>query len=175
MKSLRILSTFALGVVAFSAALAQSSAEKFIRAYYAKDDALMLKMDFAGWRKVIIETSTSDYVTYGMPDKTGKVTKKTLADQVNGLDRLGPIIESVPKSTNHIDHITIGPRTILVTVTATGEMKTKKLPQDGKSHTIAGASTTVDTWVKVGGSWKMKMTKTISDKMLMDGEPIPGM
>jgi len=175
MKSLRTLSTFALGVVAFSAALAQSSAEKFIRAYYAKDDALMLKMDFAGWRKLIIETSTSDYVSYGMPDKTGKVTKKTLADQVNGLDRLAPIIESVPTSTNHIDRLTSRPRTILVTVTFSGEMKTKKLPQNGKSHTIGGTMRSVDTWVKVGGSWKMKMSKTISDKMLMDGRPIPGM
>jgi len=175
MKSLRILSIFALGAVVCSAALAQSSGEKFIRAFYAKDDALMLKMDFAGWRKQKMEMSTSDYVAYGKPGKTGQTTKKTRADEFKGMDQVIPMIDSVPKSLTHVDHLTIGSTTILATVTSSGEMKTKKLPQDGKSHIFGGTTTTIDTWVKVGGSWKMKMTKTLSDKMLLDGKPMPGM
>jgi hypothetical protein len=175
MKSLRTLSVFALGTVVCSAALAQSSGEKFIRAYYAKDAALMVKVDFAGLRKHKMDNSTADYVTYGRPDKTGKTAKKTRADEFKGMDQMVPMIESVPKSINHIDHLTLGPTTILVTVTSSGEMRTKKLPQDGKSHTFGGTTTTIDTWVKVGGSWKMKMTKTLSEKVQIDGKSMPGM
>jgi hypothetical protein len=175
MKSFRILSVFALGAVACSVALAQSSAEKFIRAYYAKDDALMLKMDFVGWRKQKVEVSTSDYVSIGKPDKTGKAKKKTRADEFKEMDQILPMIASVLKSVTHVDHFTTGPTTILVTTTSSGEMKTKKLPQDGMSHTIGGTSTSIDTWVKVGASWKIKTTKTISDKMMIDGKPMPGM
>jgi len=175
MRSFRILSTFAMGAVICSAAFAQSSGEKFIRAYYAKDDALMLKMDFAGWQKQKREVFTSDYVSYGKPDKSGKVSKKTLADEFKSMGQVAQMIELVPKSINHVDHLTIGPTTILATVTSSGEMKTKKLPQDGKSHTFGGTTKSVDTWVKIGGSWKMKSTKTLSETLLLDGKPMPGM
>ncbi len=166
MKSFRILSVFTLGAIACSAAFAQSNAEKFIRAYYAKDDALMLRMDFAGWRKLKVEISTSDYLSYGKQDKTGSVVSRRpeLTNLREWTQDRGPLIESVPNSITHVDHLTIRPTTILATVTSSGEMKTKKLPQDGKTHTIGGTTKSVDTWVKVGGSWKMKMTKRLFEK-----------
>lgn len=135
----------------------------------------MLKKDFAGWKKQKLDNSTADFASYGKPDKTGKAKKKTRVDEFKEMDQILPMIDSVPKSISHVDHLTIGPKTIVATVTSMGEMKTKKLPQDNKSHTFGGTSTTVDTWVKVGATWKMKTTKTISDKMVIDGKPMPGM
>jgi len=61
------------------------------------------------------------------------------------MGQFAALIETVPKNFTHLDHLTIGPTTILATVTSDGEMITNKLPQDGKSHTIAGFKKRLDT------------------------------
>jgi len=176
MKNLKTISLLTLSAFACcSVVFAQSGPAKAIKAYYAKDDALMLKLDFVGLKKLKTEYSTSDYVSFNKPDKAGNVKKSTLAQEFQEMDQFRGIIDTISRSATHVDRMTIQKTTTVVMVTSSGEVKTKKLPKDGKVHSIANTSVSQDTWVLAGRSWKMKSSKTLSDKLVVDGRPIPGM
>jgi hypothetical protein len=175
MKILHLLTSLTFGIAVLTVAPAQGDPTKAIAAYYAKDDALALKADYAGLKKLKLENSTSDFVSVVKAGKTGKTITRTRADEFAQLDGFSKIIDSIVKSNSHIDRITQGKKAIVVTVTSSGELKTKKLPQDGKVHRLANTGTSEDTWVKVGGAWKIKQSKSLTSKMLLDGKPLPGM
>ena len=42
---------------------------------------------------------------------------------------------------------------------------------DKKIHKLSGVSTGTDSWVKVGGKWKMKKSTAGTQKMTLDGKP----
>jgi len=173
MKILKPLSLIVIVAFAYSPALAQSDAVKTMNAYYAKDDALTLKMDFAGLKKLKGEYSTKDYVSYGQPDKNGKAKKSTRAEEFKSLDGIAAFIDSVKSGQSHIEHLTLGKTTAVAIVSSRGELKTKKLPSDGKAHMMGSISVSQDTWIKVGRSWKMKTSKTLSSHVTLDGRPLP--
>ena len=175
MKNLKTLSLLALGALACSSAFARADAPAPIKAYYAKEDSLMLKGNFEGLKKLQLDNSTPDYVSISKPDKSGKVRKKTRTEDVAQIDQFSKIIDSVTQSVSHIDSVTIGKNTATVVVTSTGELSTKKAAfGDGKAHIMSNTSKSQDTWVKVGGSWKMKISKELTDNLKIDGKPAPG-
>ena len=46
---------------------------------------------------------------------------------------------------------------------------------DHKSHRMSMTGTSKDTWVKIGGKWKMSSMTWLSQTMKMDGKPMTGM
>ena len=46
---------------------------------------------------------------------------------------------------------------------------------DKKTHVMNFVGTSTDTYVKVGGQWKMSRMEMKTTKMTMDGKPMPGM
>lgn len=160
-------------VVACTYALAQSDAASAIKAYYSKEDSLTLKLDVAGLKKLHEVILTDDYVSIEKADKKGKVQKKTKAEELANIGKLSQIIASVTSSVSHVDLVTSGKTTVQAIVTSSGELKTKPLG-DGKAHTLSNTSKSQDTWVKVGGIWKMKSSRSLSNNLKVDGHPVPG-
>jgi len=163
----------ALLVIAASAAAAQSGESKKLQTIYSKLDALAMKKDIPGLRTLLHQVSTTDCVFIGVPDKSGKVQKKNRDETLQSLERVMPIIDAVTLSASHIEHLSAGKGFITVLVTSTTKMTTKKMPQDGKVHQIAEFSTSEDSWIKVGGNWKLKSSKTLTDKITNDGKSVP--
>jgi len=48
---------------------------------------------------------------------------------------------------------------------------TMKNPQTGKTSVLKSLSTAKETYVKVGGAWKLKSLEILSDKSTIDGKP----
>jgi hypothetical protein len=55
-----------------------------------------------------------------------------------------------------------------------GHFKGKMAGPDHKNHEIAFEATNVDTWVRVGGDWKLEHSKVLSFAMTRDGKPTRG-
>lgn len=174
MKNLKSLSLLATLAFTCASAQAQSDAAAAIKAYYAKEDALTLKVDITGLKKLHQAILTDDFVSTQRADKTGKVRKKTKAEEISEIDRLGQVIASVTSSVTHVDHVTGGQALVQAMITSSGSLKTKPLG-DGKAHTLTNTSKSQDTWIKVKGVWKMKASKSLSDNLKVDGQPVPGM
>lgn len=175
MKRLRTFALISIATFASSVALAQNQIPPAVRAYYDKENALTLKVDFDSLKKLRAEISTKDYVYVSKPNKAGVVTKKSRSEEDAQMDQLKSLIQSITKSTNHFDQVTLSNSTLVLVITSTGELKTKPMGGDGKAHLISNTAKSEDTWVKVGGTWKMKSSKSISDRMTFDGKAAPGM
>lgn len=173
MTALKTLSFLALATVACSTAVAQSDATSAIRAYYAKGDALMMRMDFAGLQKLTQNSSTSDYVMMSVPDKSGKVMKHTLAEESQNIPKFAAMFQTANKCVAKVVSVTVNHNTAVALVNSDRELTTKKLG-DGKTHLMMVATESQTTWVKTGGRWKIKITKTLKQKMTVDGHAVPG-
>jgi hypothetical protein len=172
MKTIKTVVALALLALAGSGFSAQKGLSPSIKAYYAKNDALTIKKDLKGVQKLYADTYTADFVSLGNPNKSGKVTTRSRAQEIATVAQAIPFIDKFAKFETRIDHVTLGTGTATIKTTSRVLMQTVADPS-GKKHEISGSSTSEDLWVLVGGVWKMKSSKTITEDMKMDGQAIP--
>lgn len=171
MKLLRLASLLAVAsVTAFSLA-AQGDITQKLQAVYSKLDALALKKDMTNLTKVLYENTTKDCVFIAKPDANGKREQKTREDTMKTMTGVMPLVDKIDMSKSHIDHVKVGPNSVVATVTSILAMTTKKTDAT-PAHKIVEKSTSEDTWVKVGGSWKLKSSKTLTDVVTQDGKTV---
>jgi len=164
MKSIKPISILSACVVVALAFGSQAKAPAAIAAIYAKLDAVTLKKDVAGFSKLLGDVATKDCTII---DSKGKSTSasKTMASMAKELAQF----DKVNKSSSHIDKTVDKGSTVVLTVSSVLDV-TAKSP-DGKAHQFVQTSTSDDTWVKVGSSWKLKLSKTTKEKTTLDGKP----
>jgi len=173
MKNYRSLSLVALLAIAGSVLAVQSDVTKSIQAIYSKLDALSIKKDIPGLTKLLKQNSTPDCAFIGKTDKSGKTEKKNRDETMAQMAGFMPFIDVVNVSTSHIDSVKMGKGSLVASVTSVVAMTLKK-GQDGKVHKIVQNSKSQDTWVNVGGSWKLKVSKIVTESATQDGKAIPG-
>ena len=173
MISMKTISSLILIVAAGSALAAQASAKQKIAAYYTKSDALTLKKDIPGLSKLLTNVTTSDFVSIEKPNEKGVSAKKTRAETLAVIAQVIPLVDKFDRAESHIEKYTPGSGSIVVTVTTSVAITTKPDPK-GKVHKLVDIAKSDDTWVKVGADWKLKSSKTLSEKMTENGQPFTG-
>jgi hypothetical protein len=166
-----LLAMSALTVLGFSS---QANLDPQIKGYYTLQDSLTLKKDGPGLEKLMTGHATPDFMNVGKPDKTGKARTKTMAEDMAQMKQTLPFIDKFTKVHSMIKKVAAGKGSVVVTVSTDVAMQTKKGP-DGKVHSVDGHDVNEDTWVKSGGRWKMKISKTVSETMKIDGKAFGGM
>lgn len=169
MKSLRVPLFVAALATACSGFAARSGIPPTILAYYAKSDRLTLKKDAPGLAKLMTENLTADYMYTGLADKAGKVSTIKRAQFIQGIAEVMTHIDFFSKAVTHIDRVIVGKTAALVTISSVVEMTTKLQP-DGKVHKLVTHSKVDTTWLKVGSTWKLKLSKVLSGDATIDGK-----
>jgi len=141
-----------------------------IQDYYRKRDGFVIAKNSSGMQKLIESTHVKGYEGTSLPDKTGKSKKTNLAHLVESMNKLFATYGKIDGMTSKFTHVTSSKDSAVVTVAS--EMHGSVKDPDGQPHTVAASGTNVDTWVRVGGSWKIKTSKTASSKILIDGKAV---
>ncbi len=167
-KSLILVGLLAMAGIA----AAQSNVSKKLQPIYSKMDSLSLNKDVAGLSKYMNSVATKDFVFVSkaipnMPSQT-----KTLAQTMATMSAYLPMIASVDTYKSKIAKITESGNTVTVDVNQTMAMTTAA-GSSGPSHKIVQVTTDEDTWVKQGGSYKLKASKMLSVAVTQDGKQLP--
>lgn len=155
------LTAAALLSVALPVLAADPKAE--IQAVYARAEALFKKKDVAGLKGLL----TPDCTFHGADGQ--KLTVAQWEAQLSGVYKstVGPIqYRTVIRSA-----VVQGQK---ATVEAQQKVSMKVKDNAGKVHTIEMDETSVDTLVRVGGSWKMRASTTKKSVSKLDGKPAAG-
>ncbi len=60
-------------------------------------------------------------------------------------------------------------------VTVAGHLSAvSRADKNGKTHSFVFDATTLDTWARAAGVWKLKASKLLKHKMTVDRKPVPG-
>ena len=169
-KLISFLSSLVLSAVAALAFAGQPALSPTISGYYKKNDLLTLKKDVPGLAKLLNATTTDDFLFTGKPDRMGKTSTRTRSQTEQGMAQVMPLIEKFTQSVSHIQRSVVTKTSAVVTVKTIISWVTKLQP-DGKTHKLENHATVEDTWVKIGGSWKLKASKNTSGKLTIDGKP----
>jgi len=172
MKNLKSLVFVAILAVATSAMATHSDVSSKLRALYAKMDSLSMKKDVPGLSAFLKKTSTDDCTFISKPGKSGVPERKSRDQAMQTLARVMPVIDKVSTCASHIDSIHVSGSSAVATVTSRIVMITKA-GSGGPAHKIAQKSKSEDTWVLVGGSWKLKVSKILTETVSQDGKEIP--
>lgn len=135
-----------------------------IEATTAKICKAMMKKDMATFAKVCKAGMTSDFKYIEM----GKTM--TFDEMFQQMKQSFATTEKVTSATSKIVSLK------QTATTATCKMRhvmsgTMKSP-DKKTHTFSYIGTSVDSYRKEGGKWKMASMKWSEEKMMMDGKPV---
>ena len=166
MKSLKI------SVIILMAATVASSlaidAQSNIKAIYKSLDALTMKKDVDGLKKMIQSNTTKDFTYVGDDGKTltGDAVFSNLAEQMKSIDK-------VKSSSTSLVSIVKKGDTITVKTKSATEM-TAKTPGDEKLHVIKTTEGSVDIWKKVGAKWLLQSVKITSSGTWLDGKKVSG-
>jgi len=98
--------------------------------------------------------------------------KQTGADMLAELKTNMKMIVKFEECTGTIQKIVDKGNTAEVTVA--NHSKLSISGPDKKPHIMVDDETTLDTWVKEAGKWKLKQIKTVSEKSTIDGKAFPG-
>ena len=174
MKPAKPLLILAVLIIAGST-LAQKKPEyEPIKTYKDKYMALILKKDIPGLIKLVKDFHTSDYVHYSKPGKDGTIKKSNMDDAIRGIRKVFATMD-ITHSGAKMDRMEVLPTTVTV-LSSTGMSGTlkKETSPDKKPHEMILESQTQDVWVKVGKVWKMKTSKTLHDRITVDGHSQEG-
>lgn len=131
---------------------------KFVESHEQHYYGYMQKHDTSGLVRFLTDSMTADYVAYGPDGKITDHSRQEAIDKVKqALTRL-----NFSDLKFHIAGIKPGPRGTVVTTAASlvSELPKAKAP-DGVDHRVLTTWTKENTWVRVGGKWKCRMSKTL--------------
>ena len=174
MKTAKSILAISLAIATSSAFAIQSPAQVKVtlQSIYAKMDNLASKKDIKGLRLLLSQVSTSDCSFISKPDGSGKTQAKTREDAMQSMEGVMPFIAVVNESSSKIDHVVVKKGVAVATVNSVVAMTTKS-DKTNPAHKIVQKSKSEDTWVKVGSTWKLKISKTITETATQDGKSIP--
>ena len=136
---------------------------KVIAGFYAKVDALSLKKDGLGVVKLFDANCAADYVAY---DLRGQ--KRTRDEKDQQILATLSVIQSYTKAITHIDKTIVTPRGVMMVISGTHSQLMLGNGKDKKTKGFTITEKREDTWHKIGGYWKLKLSRilgeTINDK-----------
>jgi len=166
MKNLKSLIVVGILAAAGIATASQADMAKKLQTIYSKLDALSLKKDMAGLTKLLNQVSTPDCI---FVSKTQKMTRDQTMQQ---MAVVMPKIDTVTTSTSHVDGVKMVGGSLVASVHQTVAMTTKPTKETGPAHKIVQKTSSEDTWVKSGGTWKLKISKIVTETIIQDGKEI---
>lgn len=127
-----------------------------------KASAYLAKKDFAGFEKAMKGFITSDfkYIDEGK--------SMSFNDMLTGMKMGLGQLKVTGASSKTLTAKETGKTGV---TTATHNISGTMTGPDHKSHTLKASATSTDTWVKVGGVWKLSVMNWGKTKMSMDGKP----
>lgn len=132
---------------------------------YDRFSALTKKKDVSGLEKLWGQIGGKGFVyeVNGQKQTADQMfgQMKAQISQVTKVQSIEQKIAKVKLSGDHAD----------LTVNAVWVMV---LNLDGKKHTIKGVESTLDTWTKVGGQWRLTHMKAIKSTQTENGKPVGG-
>lgn len=171
MKNLKFI--LLAGILATAGiASAQGNGSKQFQSMYTKMDAMSLKKDVAGLSNYMNTIATKNCVFISKSIASQPAQTKTLAQTMATMSSFMPMISTVNICTSKITSAKISGSTATVDVIQKIGMTTAA-GSNGPSHVIAQETTNEDTWVKQGGSWKLKVSKMLSYSVTQDGKQLP--
>jgi Domain of unknown function (DUF4440) len=133
---------------------------------YQDVNTAVLKKDMKTVEKLLTTGSVPEFKY--IPLKGAPTTVQVMVAQMKGqLAVMGPVTRCTTKISKQV----MKGNTAMLTVVS-GFTTSIKDPQ-GKVHSITSDGVTTDTWVNIGGTWKMKEMKVVSEKNAMDGKVVP--
>lgn len=162
MKYLPILALFSLAVSAQAADLKatfQPIYTKFAAAEKAKDVKTIEAMSNQHFSKSLVFIHSDGH-------------RQTGAEMLAELKANMKMVAKFHECTGTIQKIVDKGNTAEVTVA--NHSKLAISGPDKKVHILIDDETTLDTWAKEGGKWKLKQVKSMREKATMDGKALPG-
>jgi hypothetical protein len=135
-----------------------------IQAYNRAVSKAMMNKQFGKIEKMFKGGTTADfrYVEGGR-----KLTVDQMFEEIKaGLSSFPTVTMASATVVRCKEHAKTGEATCLYT------MGGKMIGPDKKTHTVMSSGTSAETYVKVGGTWKMKSMVWSNNKMTMDGKPM---
>ncbi len=160
----RFRASVSLGVLLFSyAAMAQDSAlRKTFEAIYAKRDQSLRVKD---------ADAINAFLSYDYTEKGLNGDIRNRAQVIGETNAVIRAIEGAPSYVSQLETVRQGANQNEAIVEFSDFMKgTVKLP-DGVLHTFETKGRARDTWVRTGGSWKLKYHEVLEGSGLVDGKP----
>jgi Tfp pilus assembly protein PilE len=145
-------------------ALAGPGDETYIRTAHDQFAKAALSNSYKTMEKSIMQNMTADF-KYKSPN--GRSETRTQWLQMMKQEFQRGMKFSAFKFT--VGKITVNGKTASVQSSLTA--KGSGMGPDKKNHVFGSTSKAVETWVKEGSKWKIKMIDTKSEKMTMDGKP----
>lgn len=161
------LLTLGLLLSALTASAAAEDVKATLQGAYNSLAKATIAKDTSGIKKVVKQWMAPDVVFI---HKDGR--KETATQMLAQMQQMMPMIQKFGKYSVVIEKLTTKGNTAEATVLNNVSM-TMAGP-DKKPHTIVDVERSKDSWVKVGGQWKLKVSKTYEVKATMDGQPLPG-
>jgi hypothetical protein len=138
-----------------------------IKTYYQQADALLKKMDAPGLEKLTLASHTKDFESTTLPDKSGKVSHRSLPETIRFIKPQLTLMEEFTKVVSHIDNAKNDGDSFVLTISSNISATMKKM-RDGLAHKLVVMGTSEDTWVKSGVTWMLKTTKVVSRRVTLD-------
>ncbi len=151
------------GVVPSARADATSDARRALQTLYDKTNAAAARKDANG----VLAYMTPDFVATGV-----KGEKRTVADLRAQLTQIFPLLQSW-RGGSRIQQVTLKGGAATVVVKENVRMVLVN-PQTKQKAVLDSMGTSRDVWVKSGGGWRMKQSRNLSSKALLNGKPAPG-
>ncbi len=140
--------------------------------YYQTLDSLLIQKDVKGTLALIRDSHTADYTHESKPDVRGQRTKRNLKETIESVEKAVRWMAAFKESVSKVEKVSLSPHKAVVTVISSLSGITPKTP-NGKNQIMVLYSKSEDTWVQVGSKWKIKVIRTLEDRMTIDGKPVP--
>lgn len=153
-----------LPVLAFAALAApQSALQKHLEGQAKKIDACLLKMDMAGFEKLVRPNATKDFKH--VENGRSLNLDQTIAQMKSGLVGLKKLtkVESKFLSFKQTGNTAVAKQSHLMAGILVGP--------DKKEHMMAYSGVSMNTYRKEGGVWKMAIMDWKATSMTLDGKP----
>ncbi len=145
---------------------ATSDARRALQTLYDKTNAAAANKDLNG----VLAYMTPDFVATG-----AKGEKRTVADLRAQLAQIFPLLQSW-SGASRIQQVTLNNGGGAATVVVKENVRMLMVnPQTKQKAVLESTGVSRDVWVKSGGGgWRMKQSRTLSAKALLNGKPAPG-
>jgi hypothetical protein len=147
---------------AVSAFAGQDATKKQLQAQYDRAGGILIQQDVKGFVKFLQETRTPGYAYI---TKHGKYHLDKL------MQSMAMVLSTyrVTKSSVKIEKIKVTGDTADVTVTTVTELETRPTKSQQK-HKLEQEVHGEDSWIKLDGVWKLKMSQVTSEHIMQDGQ-----
>lgn len=141
----------------------EADAKHAIQTIYDKSNDLLLKKDVGGLTKLLQATHSSDFVFTSRT--SGKRSLRQLIASMKSV--LGTY--DVSHASARIVRITVKGTFAIVGVSTDIDLVTRTAPPKA-AHSVEEQAYGQDSWTNVGGEWRLKASKVLSEIVIRDGK-----